>query len=140
MNEKLERLVDGAERRAFNASKGPWVRWKGHAYVQQGPAKENTPGIFSGVVGGGTVADCDDSNDYFSRRQAKRNATFIARARTDVPRLCAAVRTIDAERERLQVLSDELVRVLKNIVSPPAGAGRSEMIDEAAGVLADMKV
>ena len=97
MNEKIERLVEGAERWPNRASKGPWARWKGHATVFQGPPQENEPWAYKGIKNGVQVAECDD--DFISKGQAKRNAAFIARARTDVPKLCAEVRRLDAEFE-----------------------------------------
>lgn len=97
MKEETKKLIERAERRASRATKGPWVRWKGNSSVEQGPAKENTPGCFRGIRNGIRIAECED--DLGSRLQAKRNATFIAGARSDIPKLCSALRDLDAEHE-----------------------------------------
>lgn len=100
MDEKTRRLVERAERRAKKATKGPWIVWKGHAEVYQGPAKENE--LYSMRGHGQKICECDDFDH--SKTQAKRDASFVARARTDVPALCAAVRRLDEDVDRLTVM------------------------------------
>ena len=63
MDEKTRKLVEGAEERAGKASRGPWVRWKGHAQLMQGPAiHNNTERFLFAKATNECVCDCQ--NDY----------------------------------------------------------------------------
>jgi hypothetical protein len=59
---------------------GPWVQWRNHLYVFQGPAKENTNQKLIGA--GHKIADCSDAfNDGdVGIDEAYANARLIAAA------------------------------------------------------------
>lgn len=109
LSAEQEKLLAEISERCARSTPGPWVVWRGHSDVFCGNNGENTPGCITGNC----VARCEaeDIPDLFKKngevdedeekyeRQAKRNAAFIASARTDIPALLAIVdqlRTVPA--------------------------------------------
>jgi uncharacterized membrane protein YdfJ with MMPL/SSD domain len=76
------------EERESKATKGPWTAWLGTVYVGEVTPKSR------GVLEMGY--DCEDAE------QAKADARFSAHARTDVPNLVKALRSANAEIERMR--------------------------------------
>jgi hypothetical protein len=109
MNEKRLAKIEAL---AKAATKGPWFRWKGHAQVMSGRPTEHTPGTVGGYDH--TIAEADDLT--LTAGQAKRNAAFIAAARTAVPALLAALRSERAARAR--------ALALLNFAAPDADTNR----------------
>lgn len=87
----LTTVLDAIQERADAATPGPWGR--DTATFPWGAVTEN-------VVGPGglwDVATCHGGDlppDEGRAQQARRDADFLARARTDIPRLLAAVRAV----------------------------------------------
>ncbi|RTL06367.1 hypothetical protein EKK58_05300 [Candidatus Dependentiae bacterium] len=114
---KARKLVNGT-------SAGPWVRWKGHPHVMQGPAQENTESCFHGSIphGDGTIAECD-SDPSIPDRRARKNATFIAASRELMPALGEDVEWL------LRRLDEYRAAVLEHVRNPSANAPLNTMHD-----------
>lgn len=92
------------EARANAATGGPWGPHEMsplseglHEWFEVGPYPDSSV--------------CEVTNDYPNFRA---NAEFIGHAREDIPALCATVRALRAENERLSRDSAELARKLEN--------------------------
>jgi hypothetical protein len=87
-DKRLAKLTE----KASKATAGPWVKWRGHAQVMAGPLLENERGHARG--GRGDICECDD---FDRRRQAHRDAAYIAAASPDV--VMALVAEVQRYRE-----------------------------------------
>lgn len=93
MDKELRELVEGAEERASKATEGPL-----EGVFLESFALPNVGSTRGAVVLNGV---CELIALVFGKPEiATRDAEFFAAARQDVPALCAAVRRLDAEREK----------------------------------------
>lgn len=90
-------IVERARALADKAARGPWIVWEGHAQVFAGPVNENSSGMIRGYRG--KVCECDEMD--WSHAKNRRNARFIAAARTLVPALCDEVEGLRALSRKL---------------------------------------
>jgi len=77
------------KKRCEQATKGPWVKWKGNPKVFAGPAVSNE---FSHYTGGEEICECEDWDEEDLNPHG--NARFIASARSAVPKLLREVKTL----------------------------------------------
>jgi hypothetical protein len=83
MKDETRRLVEGAEGRVAKATRRPWVPTKRQQRIS---------------------IDCPEPFEGVGETLSEEDADFICLARDDVPALCATVRELDEENERLTVL------------------------------------
>jgi hypothetical protein len=78
----INKRLDKIEKQASEATPGPWVPSKGKRGMHAN--------VLETDILGATVCDCESIG--VRRRDHRKNAAFIAAARTDVPKLVAALR------------------------------------------------
>jgi hypothetical protein len=97
MDDKLKELVEGADRRAKNATLGPWQWWTSCSFRRL----SSVPSGKDGDVAYATIY----SDGHPGIEISDEDAEFIEKARVDVPALCVAILELDkharhAEHER----------------------------------------
>ena len=78
----LDVMIKEIEARAQNATGGPWRLFEGDCILSQIPSPDEPDAYLP-------IGFCTCGNEGLAE---KENASFIAAARTDVPRLCRALR------------------------------------------------
>lgn len=87
--------LEDIQARCEAATEGPWN-------VGNGTKLEPETSIYCDDALGTRIADAHNSYTATSHEQEKRNATFIAHARTDIPALLSLIREKDQVIERLE--------------------------------------
>jgi hypothetical protein len=97
--------LQAIEARCEAATEGPWD-------VGNGTKLEPETSIYCDDALGTRIADAHNSYTATSHEQEKRNATFIAHARTDIPALLSLIREKDQVIERLEAEKKRTADVL----------------------------
>lgn len=103
-----QQAVEEIEARASAATPGPWAVWDSCSWRRIGTVEPYADG---NVIC--PITQNDGHPDLLAKRE---DLEFVAHAREDIPALCATVKHLRAENERLKHLEQERIFAVRFLV------------------------